>query len=653
MENFISGRAENYKTAVKCCSGEDASSVGSKDSMLEAGEYLERLSFWQRPRQRVDLEFNDVTYSVKQGRQERKTIVHGVSGEFKSGELVAVLGPSGAGKSTLINILAGYRTKEANGQVLVNGMERNLRQFRKMSCYIMQDDVLLPHLTVMESMMVSANLHLRESLSFEEKERVINEILLNLGLTETTNTRLNEISGGQRKRLAIALELVNNPPMIFLDEPTSGLDSSSAFQCISLMRTLAHGGRTVVCTIHQPSAKLFEMFDKLYILAEGNCLFQGTVQDLIPYLASEGLVCPKYHNPADYIIEVASGEYGENVIPSLVKAWKAREEAVTQKKSLTSSTNCSYDSRNMVVSMLPNCNVKTSTDSIIHAASQTTQFLVLFKRAAQSIFRDRIFTHLRFVSTASVGLLIGLLYHGIGNDGSKVFNNTGCLFFSLLFLMFTSLMPTVLTFPMEKLVFIREHLNNWYSLKSYYLANTMADVPLQILFPVIYCTIVYFMTDQPNEGLRYTQFVAVTILTCLVAQSIGLLIGTVAPSLPTAVYVAPVTGIPVLLFSGFFVNFDTIPKYMQWLTYVSYARYSWEGTVVAIYGNKRGPLECKDKRCIFTNSEDVLASMDVEENALYLEGAKVYFDCLVLVLFFIILRLAAYLVLRYKVKSYH
>lgn len=653
MENFISGRAENYKTAVKCCSGEDASSVGSKDSMLEAGEYLERLSFWQRPRQRVDLEFNDVTYSVKQGRQERKTIVHGVSGEFKSGELVAVLGPSGAGKSTLINILAGYRTKEANGQVLVNGMERNLRQFRKMSCYIMQDDVLLPHLTVMESMMVSANLHLRESLSFEEKERVINEILLNLGLTETTNTRLNEISGGQRKRLAIALELVNNPPMIFLDEPTSGLDSSSAFQCISLMRTLAHGGRTVVCTIHQPSAKLFEMFDKLYILAEGNCLFQGTVQDLIPYLALEGLVCPKYHNPADYIIEVASGEYGENVIPSLVKAWKAREEAVTQKKSLTSSTNCSYDSRNMVVSMLPNCNVKTSTDSIIHAASQTTQFLVLFKRAAQSIFRDRIFTHLRFVSTASVGLLIGLLYHGIGNDGSKVFNNTGCLFFSLLFLMFTSLMPTVLTFPMEKLVFIREHLNNWYSLKSYYLANTMADVPLQILFPVIYCTIVYFMTDQPNEGLRYTQFVAVTILTCLVAQSIGLLIGTVAPSLPTAVYVAPVTGIPVLLFSGFFVNFDTIPKYMQWLTYVSYARYSWEGTVVAIYGNKRGPLECKDKRCIFTNSEDVLASMDVEENALYLEGAKVYFDCLVLVLFFIILRLAAYLVLRYKVKSYH
>ena len=92
---------------------------------------------------------------------------------------------------------------------------------------------------------------------------------------------------------------------------------------------------------------------------------------------------------------------------------------------------------------------------------------------------------------------------------------------------------------------------------------------------------------------------------------------------------------------------------MQWLTYVSYARYSWEGTVVAIYGNKRGPLECKDKRCIFENSKDVLDAMDVEENALYLEGAKIYFDGVILLLFFIVLRLAAYLVLRYKVKTYH
>ena len=114
---------------------------------------------------------------------------------------------------------------------------------------------------------------------------------------------------------------------------------------------------------------------------------------------------------------------------------------------------------------------------------------------------------------------------------------------------------------------------------------------------------------------------------------------------------APVTGIPVLLFSGFFVNFDTIPKYMQWLTYVSFARYSWEGTIVAIYGNNRGTFDCDKPRCIFRSSKEVLEAMDVSEDALFLDNAKFYFDCFVLGCFFVSLRLITYLVLRYKVKS--
>ena len=161
------------------------------------------------------------------------------------------------------------------------------------------------------------------------------------------------------------------------------------------------------------------------------------------------------------------------------------------------------------------------------------------------------------------------------------------------------------------------------------------------------------MTDQPHDGSRYTRYVAITILTCLVAQSIGLLLGAVAPNVPTAVFVAPVTGIPVLLFSGFFVSFDTIPKYMQWLSYISFARYSWEGMIVTIYGNNRGPLDCGEgeKKCRFRESEEVLDSLDITESALHIADGKFYFDCIVLGLFFIILRLVTYMVLRYKVKS--
>ncbi|XP_041631733.1 ATP-binding cassette sub-family G member 4 isoform X2 [Drosophila kikkawai] len=726
-----SNAINNHSLAPKVANSSAA--TGSPNGQKKGTIALSHLP--QRPP--VDIEFCDISYSVADGhRRGFKTILKSVSGKFRNGEITAIMGPSGAGKSTLMNILAGYKTAQLSGSVLINSKERNLRRFRKLSCYIMQDDVLIGNLTVKEAMMVAANLKLGKNMISYAKVVVVEEILETIGLKESVNTLTCNLSGGQRKRLSIALELVNNPPVMFFDEPTSGLDSSTCFQLISLLRSLARGGRTIVCTIHQPSARLFEKFDHLYLLAQGQCVYEGRVRGLVPYLSSLGYECPSYHNPADYVLEVASGEYGD-AVPKLVQAVKSgackkyahkdyvrtlaqkqsnQQEVIKAENAAIATTatltledekppledregggqlepptvgddpaelkppkletqqsqnsdcsvvnmpttalddSCSFSSskgtHNAVgsgPSAVVGCmtSLLDSHESVVTLPNKTgfptsgwTQFWILLKRSFRTILRDRMLTHMRLFSHIIVGAIIGMIYYDVGNEASKIMSNAGCIFFVSLFTTFTAMMPTILTFPTEMSVFVREHLNYWYSLKAFYFAKTLADMPFQIVFSSVYVLVVYYLTSQPMELERVSMFVLICVLNSLVAQSLGLLIGA-GMNIETGVFLGPVTTIPTILFSGFFVNFDTIPGYLQWVTYVSYVRYGFEGAMVAIYGMDRAKMQCNQMYCHYRVPKKFLEEMSMD-NALF------WVDAVALIGIFFALRIVAYFVLRWK-----
>lgn len=626
----------------------------------------------------VDIQFLDLSYSVSEGRKKGyKKILQSINGKFRSGELTAIMGPSGAGKSTLMNILAGYKTSNLEGSILINGKERNLRRFRKMSCYIMQDDCLTPNLTVKEALRVSANLKIGKDLTVTQKEAVIEEVIEVLSLNDCDSTLTCSISGGQRKRLSIALELVNNPPVMFFDEPTSGLDSSSCFQCISLLKSLARGGRTIICTIHQPSARIFEIFDYLYMLTEGNCIYKGIIMGLVPFLSSVGPQCPSYHNPADYVLEVACGEHGDYLqkLITAVKTGKCDKfDQKTPECNMITTTITNDIAKES--SPLPSCNktlpvpngVKqpttlnsgaTCTTALLDSAenlqmsenvarfpiSGWLQFWILLKRIGYTTLRDTQLTTMRLAAYFVIGCLLGLIYYDIGNDASKVMSNAGLIFFTIMFITFSAMMPTILTFPLEMSVFMREHLNYWYSIKAYYFAKTVADIPFQLLLTICYMMSVYYITSQPMEPMRFGMVLLIAVLTALVSQSIGLLVGA-AFNVEGGVFIGPIASIPMVLLSGFFVNLNDIPVYIRWLPYGSYIKYSFEGIMIAIYGLDRPKLQCNQMLCIFRTPKKFLDQLSLKDDLnTYL------IDVAVLSSIFIFIRFCLFFVLKLKILA--
>ncbi|XP_075974165.1 ATP-binding cassette sub-family G member 4-like isoform X2 [Anticarsia gemmatalis] len=556
---------------------------------------------------------------------DKNVILCGASGALRPGRMTFILGPSGAGKTTLLSILAGRKKTGVTGSLY--GAGRN-------SVLVAQDTTLIDTLTAGETLKFAASLKL-PNMTHRERTNVIKTVTKQLGIHDVLNTRAGNLSGGERKRLTIACELLTDPPVMLLDEPTSGLDAVSSLSVARALLTVARSGRTIACVVHQPSSQLFNTADDVIVLASGRTLYAGAVVDLPDALTRAGFVCPQYYNVADYLLEIASDEHAGNksLLESEANSYAQEMRKIAKTDIQNGKTKGLSPESEALLS-------PSAVPSEGYAASVCQQLNALLWRCSIGVVRDVYLTQLRLVCHFIVALLLGALYNGAGADAGRMISNTGCLFFFLLFLFFSNAMPTIHTFPVEAKVVLHEHLNKWYSLPAYCASKIIVDLPIQLLCATVFLFPAWYLTSQPLEpyrmGLAWLTCALVTIL----AQTFGFVIGA-ACGMKLGLFVIPAANIPMLMFSEFFIPYNEMPVYLRPFALISYFRYAFAAFLETVYGFNRGKLPCHKIFCMFKDPEDYFEHLQLTRN---LNG-----DFLALFTWIVILQIALVLVLKFRV----
>lgn len=239
-----------------------------------------------------------------------KVLLNGVSGEAREGQIMAVLGASGSGKSTLIDALADRIAKDSlKGTITLNDEILNSRMQKVISAYVMQDDLLFPMLTVEETLMFSAEFRLPRSLSKSKKKSRVEALIDQLGLQNAARTVIGDeghrgVSGGERRRVSIGIDIIHDPIVLFLDEPTSGLDSTSAFMVVKVLQRIAHSGSIVVMSVHQPSYRILGLLDRLVLLSHGQTVYSGSPANLPVFFREFGHPIPETENRTEFALDL-------------------------------------------------------------------------------------------------------------------------------------------------------------------------------------------------------------------------------------------------------------------------------------------------------------------------------------------------------------
>ncbi|XP_031487459.1 ABC transporter G family member 42-like [Nymphaea colorata] len=542
------------------------------------------------------MSFKDVNYFVDmppemkdQGVTEsRLQLLREVTGSFRPGVLTALMGVSGAGKTTLMDVLAGRKTGGyIEGDIRISGYPKNQETFARISGYCEQTDIHSPQITVKESLIYSAFLRLPPEVSDSEKMTFVDEVM---ELVELDNLKdalvgvpgVTGLSTEQRKRLTIAVELVANPSIIFMDEPTSGLDARAAAIVMRTVRNTVDTGRTVVCTIHQPSIDIFEAFDELLLMKRGGqVIYSGPLgtnsQKIIEYFEEIPGV-PKIHdkyNPATWMLEVSS--ISAEVRLKMDFAEYYRSSALCQRnKALVEQLST------------PPAGSKDLYFTTQYSQTSIGQFKTCLWKQFLTYWRSPEYNFVRYVYTLVAALLLGTIFWGVGNErktSTDLFIIIGAMSGAVLFVGINNCSTVQPIVDVERTVFYRERAAGMYSALPYALAQVIVEIPYALFQALYYTIIVYAMMSFEWTAPKVLWFFFITLFTFLYFTYYGMMTVAMTPNHEVAAIFAAAFYSVFNLFSGFFIPRPRIPKWWIWYYWICPVAWTVYGLIASQYGD--------------------------------------------------------------------
>lgn len=542
------------------------------------------------------LTFDDVRYAVDmppemkaQGLGEsRLELLKGVSGSFRPGVLTALMGVSGAGKTTLMDVLAGRKTGGyIDGRISISGYPKKQETFARIAGYCEQNDIHSPNLTVYESLQYSAWLRLPAEVDVQTREMFVEEVMELVELIPLREALVglpgvNGLSTEQRKRLTIAVELVANPSIIFMDEPTSGLDARAAAIVMRTIRNTVDTGRTVVCTIHQPSIDIFDAFDELVLLKRGGQeIYVGPLghncSQLIEYF--EGIrgvsKIKDGYNPATWMLEVTSASQEAALGLNFAETYKSSDLYRRNKDLIKEHSKPAPGSKDLYF----------PTE---YSRPFITQAMACLWKQNLSYWRNPKYNAVRLLFTTFIALLFGTIFWDLGSKRSKtqdLFNAMGSMYSAVLFMGVqnaSSVQPVV---AVERTVFYRERAAGMYSPLAYAFAQILIELPYILVQTTIYGVLVYAMIGFEWTAAKFFWYIFFMYFTFLYYTAYGMMAIALTPTQHVAAIISSAFYIIWNLFSGFLIPKPAMPVWWRWYYYLCPISWTLYGLVGSQFGD--------------------------------------------------------------------